>query len=147
MTKMRNQSTDPVYTLGVASRLTGIPVHSVRQYIDKGLLLPYKTETNRHLFSETDIKRLNVIKKYLDQGLNVAGIKSLYSQIPGFLIKPCEAVDCEDCVANKPMDVPCWMANKQKTDCSHRECRTCEVYQMADPIIDLKNYFLNTRDN
>ena len=35
---------DPVYTLGIASKLSGIPAHSIRQYIDRGLLIPYKLE-------------------------------------------------------------------------------------------------------
>jgi len=35
-------STTPVYTLGVASDLSRIPVHSIRQYIDKGLMIPFK---------------------------------------------------------------------------------------------------------
>ena len=147
MSNLLTNPTDPIYTLGVISRLSGIPTHSIRQYIDKGLLLPYKTDTNRHLFSETDLQRLNAIKKYLDKGLNVAGIKSLYAQIPGFLIKPCEDENCENCVTKKLPDVPCWMAEKNKNDCGHTECRTCEVYRMADPVIDLNNYFLHLRAN
>jgi len=32
--------TSPVYTVGVASRLSGIPAHSIRQYINNGLIIP-----------------------------------------------------------------------------------------------------------
>ncbi|MBP1666607.1 MAG: hypothetical protein H6Q23_1467, partial [Bacteroidetes bacterium] len=30
------ESTTPVYTMSVTADLSGIPVHSIRQYIDKG---------------------------------------------------------------------------------------------------------------
>jgi DNA-binding transcriptional MerR regulator len=33
---------------------SGIPVHSIRQYIDKGLIIPFKKESNRNLFSQVD---------------------------------------------------------------------------------------------
>ena len=36
--------TDPIYTLAVASRLSETPTHSIRQYIDKGLIIPLKTD-------------------------------------------------------------------------------------------------------
>ncbi|HSG67523.1 MAG TPA: helix-turn-helix domain-containing protein [Bacteroidales bacterium] len=147
MTKLRTNITDPVYTLGVASRLSGVPIHSIRQYIDKGLLLPYKTETNRNLFSEIDVERLRIIKKYMEQGLNVAGIRSLYAQIPGFIIKPCNRKDCDKCLSSKTSDLPCWMVEKKDDLCSHKECRTCAVYLMADPVVDLKKYFLKNRNN
>jgi DNA-binding transcriptional MerR regulator len=51
-------STTPVYTLSTASDLSAIPAHSIRQYIDKGLIVPFTKETNRHLFSQVDILRL-----------------------------------------------------------------------------------------
>jgi len=35
-------STIPVYTLSVTADLSGIPDHSIRQYIDKGLIIPFK---------------------------------------------------------------------------------------------------------
>jgi hypothetical protein len=43
-------STTPVYTLSVTADLSGIPVHSIRQYIDKGLMIPFKKESSRNLF-------------------------------------------------------------------------------------------------
>jgi hypothetical protein len=39
---MENNSvirTTPVYTLSTTSTLSGIPIHSIRQYIDKGLII------------------------------------------------------------------------------------------------------------
>ena len=65
---MRNrniESVTPVYTLSTTSTLSGIPVHSIRQYMDRGLILPYKKESKRNLFSQVDIIRLKYIHKLL----------------------------------------------------------------------------------
>jgi len=141
------QKSDPIYTLGIASRLSEIPVHSIRQYIDKGLILPYRTDTNRHLFSEIDIQRLKNIKKYIESGLNIAGIRTLYAQIPGYLVNSCTNEECESCNAFNSSNLPCWLANEKKINCKSQDCRTCEVYRMADPVEDLKKFFLTVKKN
>ena len=144
---MKADNNEPVYTLGIASKLSGVATHSIRQYIDKGLILPFKTETKRHLFSEVDIERLIVIKKYIDDGLNIAGIKMLYAQIPGWLIKSCKIEDCKQCSAFNHSNLPCWEVNRDKQKCDCNECRTCEVYKMTEPVKNMKEYFLQYKAN
>jgi len=138
---------DHIYTLGIASKLSGIPSHSIRQYIDKGLILPFRTETNRHLFSEIDIQRLIKIKEYIDEGLNIAGIKALYAQIPGYLVNSCSDSECDNCKAFNSSHLPCWLVNKDNTKCNTKDCRSCDVYMMADPVEDLKRFFLTLKKN
>jgi MerR family transcriptional regulator/heat shock protein HspR len=71
------ENTIPVYTLSITSDLSGIPIHSIRQYIDKGLIIPFRKESNRNLFSQVDILRLKFIHRLLvEDGLNIAGIKT-----------------------------------------------------------------------
>ena len=90
MEKSLVESTTPVYTLSTTSTLSGIPVHSIRQYIDKGLIIPFKKESSRNLFSQTDILRLKYINKLLNEdGLNIAGIRSLLAVIPCWAITKC----------------------------------------------------------
>ena len=130
----------PKYTLGVASKLTEIPTHSIRQYIDKGLLIPFRTETNRHLFSDVDIERLECIKNYLDeQGLNVAGIKTLFSLIPCWAIKPCKMEDRKKCNAYHSEGTPCWEASEKGPKCMNTDCRTCNVYRLPEKCSSLKS--------
>ena len=43
---------EPVYTLGIASKLSEISVHSIRQYVDNGLSIPHTATSKRHLFSK-----------------------------------------------------------------------------------------------
>ena len=77
------ESFTPVYTLSTTAVLSGIPVHSIRQYMDKGLIIPYKKKSNRNLFSQVDILRLKYIHKLLNEdGLNIAGIRSYTGTYP-----------------------------------------------------------------
>ena len=134
------ETTDPVYTLGVASKLSETPVHSIRQYVDKELIIPFKTETNRHLFSEVDILRLKCIRKYLDeQGLNLAGINALFSLVPCWIIKPCSEEDRKDCDAYVSVSKPCWKATVKGPQCKNTNCRVCNVYRLPEQCTDMKS--------
>ena len=140
MPEFIHKNTDPIYTLGVAAKLSDTPQHSIRQYIDKGLIIPHRTLTNRHLFSDTDINRLLWIKKQLhENGLNFAGIKSLYSLMPCWKLKPCSAESRANCEAYNSMSSPCWEASDKATKCRNEDCRLCAVYQMSGPELDIKS--------
>jgi len=135
-------STEPIYTLSIASKLSGIPSHSIRQYIEKGLIIPFKTESKRHHFSEVDILRLKCIKKSLNEdGINTAGIKALFSLIPCWAIKPCSVSERENCGAYNSTRVPCWEASDKSPICKNSDCRTCNVYRIPESCEDLKTLF------
>ena len=137
-------SQDPIFTLSIASRLSGVPSHSIRQYIDKGLLIPFRTEKNRHLFSEVDISRLKCIRKMItDGGLNIAGIKAMYSLIPCWEIKPCSIKDRSTCEAYHQVNAACWEASHKGPHCKNTDCRLCDVYRLPEECQDLKSLFKN----
>jgi len=48
----------PVFSISIAAQLLGISVHTLRMYEREGLIIPFKTRTNRRLFSENDIERI-----------------------------------------------------------------------------------------
>jgi MerR family transcriptional regulator/heat shock protein HspR len=140
MAEFKHKKTDQIYTLGVASKLSNTPQHSIRQYIDKGLIIPFRTETNRHLFSETDINRLLWIRQQLNEkGLNFAGIKALNSLIPCWKIKPCSVETRKKCEAYNSTDFSCWEASNKGPQCKNEDCRVCEVYQLSGPDQDIKS--------
>jgi len=135
------ESTAPVYTLSTASTLSEIPVHSIRQYIDKGLMIPFRKESSRHLFSQVDILRLKYITKLLEQdGLNIAGIKSLLALIPCWIVRQCSTEDREKCQAYISETYPCWEASEKGTLCRNNNCRECEVYRVLETYPDLKSF-------
>lgn len=140
--------TDPLYTLAAASRLSETPAHSIRQYIDKGLLIPYKTAKKRHLFSEVDILKLKSIKKYLkDQGLNIAGINALFSVIPCWAIKSCDIEHRYQCDAYNSITAPCWMASNKGPNCQNEDCRVCDVYIFPEKYSNPKEFIKEMTSN
>ena len=120
----------PIYTLGVATLVSGIPSHSIRQYVDKGLLVPMKLESNRHLFSSGDVNRLKWIHTLIrEKGLNISGIRALMAIIPCWTIKPCSVSERESCGAYYENSVPCWEASDKHRSCMNTDCRECPVYE------------------
>jgi len=135
------ESTTPIYTLSITSTLTEIPAHSIRQYIDKGLLIPFRKETNRNLFSQVDILRLKYIHKLLvEDGLNIAGIRSVLALIPCWSIRKCSAGEREKCQAFDSNTFPCWEASEKGMLCKNTNCRECEVYRIVENYPDVKSY-------
>jgi MerR family transcriptional regulator/heat shock protein HspR len=135
-------STAPVYTLSITAGISGIPDHSIRQYIDKGLIIPFKKESNRNLFSQVDILRLKFIHKLLNEdGLNIAGIRTLLALIPCWAIRPCSNEEREKCQAYLSETYPCWEASEKGTLCKNTNCRECEVYRIVENYPDIKSFF------
>ncbi len=119
----------PVYTIGVASRLIGVSVHALRMYESVGILNPKRTETKRRLYSKNDINRLKCIRHFIEEdGLNIAGIKTVLSMVPCWKLKPCTEEDRKDCVAYHKMGEPCWIVKNRGDACTDVDCRDCEVY-------------------
>jgi MerR family transcriptional regulator/heat shock protein HspR len=135
-------STAPLYTLSTTSTLTGIPIHSIRQYIDKGLIIPFKKESNRNLFSQVDILRLKYIQKLLNEdGLNIAGIRTLMAMIPCWALRQCSVEEREKCRAFHSAAYPCWEASGKGILCRNTNCRECEVYRIVENYPDMKSIF------
>ena len=140
MSGINHSHIEPIYTLSVAARLSGTPQHSIRQYVDKGLLIPFKKKSNRHLFSDVDIERLMWIKKNLEEkGMSFAGIKSLLALIPCWKITNCNLESRKNCDAYYSSDFPCWEASDKGKECKNKDCRVCEVYQVVDSDLELKS--------
>ena len=129
----------PVYTLGIASQLSDIPAHSIRQYIDRGLLIPFKLSSKRHLFSQNDINRLKHIHLLIhEKGLNFAGIRRLLAQIPCWALRPCRPEDHARCGMRFETRVPCWIAPEKLCVEKLKECYHCPTYRRARDLVDLK---------
>lgn len=139
---MKKEGTDadrPLYTLGIASQLSNIPAHSIRQYINRGLLIPFKLDSKRHLFSASDIKRLNQIHFLIhEKGLNFAGIRTLMATAPCWAIRRCSKSERELCTAYTDIFNPCWEASGKGRVCKNENCRECQVYKIIDMEVNPK---------
>lgn len=65
----------PRYVISVASKLVGVPPHTLRSYEDADLVEPARTEGNIRLYSDADIEILRHVVELSEQGVNLAGIK------------------------------------------------------------------------
>ncbi len=143
-----NDATTPIFPLRIASQLSGTSIYALRQYVDLGLVIPYKTETNRRLYSRVDIQRIKCIRRFLDDyGLNIAGIKAMFAQVPCWLIRPCSPEDQAQCGAYTSTHVPCWEISEKGEECRNADCRTCAVYRLPERCVDIKSIFKMLENN
>ena len=138
-----NQALDndnfPVYTIGVTANLIGVSVHALRMYESVGILSPKRTETKRRLYSKNDIRRLQCVRHFIEEdGLNMAGIKTILSMIPCWKIKPCSEEDQKACDAYYKMGEPCWIVKTRGKICTDIDCRDCEVYLNVASCTNIK---------
>jgi MerR family transcriptional regulator/heat shock protein HspR len=67
---------DAVYTMAVASRLTGMHPQTLRKYERAGLVRPFRQRGNQRLYSDADLRRLRRIQYLVEErGLNIAGLE------------------------------------------------------------------------
>ncbi len=79
---MKNRDREPLFSISVASRLLGITPRVLRSYEEAELINPYRTQGNTRLYSEQDIRKIQVIY-YLhkDMEVNFSGIKIILNII------------------------------------------------------------------
>jgi MerR family transcriptional regulator/heat shock protein HspR len=63
-----------VYSISVASELSGVDPQMLRVYEQRGLLTPYRTDGGTRRYSADDLERIAAITGLLGEGLNLAGI-------------------------------------------------------------------------
>jgi MerR family transcriptional regulator/heat shock protein HspR len=63
-----------VYSISVASELSGVDPQMLRVYEQRGLLTPFRTDGGTRRYSSDDLERIAAITALLGQGLNLAGV-------------------------------------------------------------------------
>ena len=72
---LRRTAATPIYTIGAASRLTGIPIWTLRWIERHGLLRPSRTRGRQRLYNDGDMSRLREVRALMEQKVNLAGIR------------------------------------------------------------------------
>lgn len=67
-------NTRAVYSISVASELSGVDPQMLRVYEQRGLLSPFRTDGGTRRYSSDDLDRVAAIIALLGEGLNLAGI-------------------------------------------------------------------------
>jgi MerR family transcriptional regulator/heat shock protein HspR len=66
----------------------------------------------------------------IKQGLNLNGVRSLFSFIPCWNFKGGFDNDCKNCPAAYEAVEPCWNIKNVGSKCQNQNCRECPVYQL-----------------
>ncbi|HET7578082.1 MAG TPA: MerR family transcriptional regulator [Bacillales bacterium] len=69
----------PLFPIRIVKQLTELSARQIRYYEQNGLVHPARTEGNQRLFSFNDVDTLLEIKTFVEQGINLAGIKRIFS--------------------------------------------------------------------
>ncbi len=120
---------EPVYTIGVAASKLNMTVHNIRLYESEGLILPYRTDTGRRLFSDLELEKIRCIRSMIkEEGLNFEGIRRLLAMVPCWKIRSCSSQERGKCQAYIDRIRPCWDVDEK---CLHPlpSCRDCDVYR------------------
>lgn len=66
-----------LFPIGIVMKLTDLTARQIRYYEQHQLIMPARTSGNQRLFSFNDVERLLEIKKLIERGVNLAGIKQV----------------------------------------------------------------------
>jgi DNA-binding transcriptional MerR regulator/methylmalonyl-CoA mutase cobalamin-binding subunit len=69
---------NPRHPIGVVSRRTGIPQDLIRAWERRyGVVSPGRTDTRRRLYSDTDVRRLLLLKRLVDGGRRISDVANM----------------------------------------------------------------------
>lgn len=73
---------NPVYSIGVVQRLTGLSGRQIRYYEEQGLISPHRTKGNQRMYTPSEVDLLKRIKRLLEQGYNIEGVRRALAANP-----------------------------------------------------------------
>lgn len=85
----------PVYSMGVAERLTGLTGRQIRYWEQHELLTPSRTKGRQRLYCEADIERLKEIKRLMGDGMTLERVKTYFLAREAKLRRPSAGVDSD----------------------------------------------------
>lgn len=133
------------FTIGEVSSASGVKIPTIRYYEQSGLIpVPDRTEGNRRLYEQADIRRLIFIRHSRELGFEVDAIRALL-QLQDNPDQPCTVAD--QLARERLIDVQQRIAKlnalqaelqKMLDGCAHGrvdECRVIEVLSNHDECI------------
>ena len=74
---MHNEN-DPVYAIGVVSRIIGVHQQTIRNYERWGLVIPSRSLGGRRYYSQVEVEMIQKIREWIEVlGLNRAGVEGM----------------------------------------------------------------------
>ncbi|HHP7235394.1 MAG TPA: MerR family transcriptional regulator [Desulfobacterales bacterium] len=102
--------TNPGYPIRYAARASGVKPHVIRTWERRYQAVePHRTDTNRRLYSEGDIRRLRLLKAAVDAGHSISQVSALETEALSELVD--RALPLEEPAEPVGRDVPDEVAN------------------------------------
>ncbi len=131
---------EPVFSIGVVAKMFDVSVQTLRLYESKGLIIPYKKDSNHRLYSKNDVNRLKCIRKLITElKFSIESIRVFYSMLPCWSIINCSELDRENCKSFDQYMLPCWSFEHKNNVCSGKDCSRCDVYTKHSNCLQIKN--------
>ena len=74
--RAQGRDDEPLYTIGVVSRILNCEPSALRRYENAGLVRPGRTEGNTRLYSNKNVETLRAVHKLMDEEkLNMRGVR------------------------------------------------------------------------
>lgn len=105
----------PLFPIGVISELLGVHPETVRVWERHGIIKPQR-RSGKRFYSETDLKRLQFVKKLMTEHLNLPAINHYLRLYPCWQMDDCPK--CMQASEFTPCSKPCW----------REEGKYCQVY-------------------
>lgn len=67
-----------IFPISNVVEMTNLTARQIRYYEDQGLIQPLRNKGKQRIFSLNDIESLLEIKSYIDQKINIPGIKAIF---------------------------------------------------------------------
>ncbi len=130
---------EPLLSIGVVAKMFNVSVQTLRLYESKGLIIPFKKDSNHRLYSQNDLNRLKCIRKLITElKFSIESIRIFYSMIPCWSIVGCSIKDRENCKAFEQYMYPCWSFEHKNNVCSGKDCSICPVYTEHSNCLQIK---------
>lgn len=121
---LHTQLLQPLYSISVASELTGVSPVMIREYEKAGMLSPTRVNGKRR-FAPADVANITLLRHYLtERQMTLNGLKVLLELAPCFRIKQCDKRDCPARIAN---GVACSHIASKTKGCAAELCRSCPI--------------------
>lgn len=122
------------YEISAVSRLTGISAHALRVWERRyGVVEPVRSDSQRRLYDQTDIRRLTLLKTLTDHGSPISSVARLSLE------------ELEDRVARAPYAAPLATAHVTRPRCrvlaiGNWVKRTVAEAAMQSPLLEVVDY-------
>ncbi len=142
MNDIKLEYDDPVFPISTAAKLLNVSIHTLRMYEKEGLIVSFKKNSNRRLFSKSDLERIECIRRTINElKISINGIKTIYSLIPCWNILKCKKDNRKECQAFMGHSRPCWSYKQVNNINNNHSCRDCIIYNKYSDCEKIKELF------